>query len=101
MSDVNSRGLEQLLQEVLAAGLRQEVAMSDLLAMMSLLNLMGIINLISGSGSGELAQISGQAEKKETGQTPDPSALMSLLGRLAGPEKPGPASSGTSQTHPD
>lgn len=99
MSDVNSRGLEQLLQEILATGSRQEVAMGDLLALMSLLNLMGIINLISGSG--ELAGISGQAEKKENAQTPDPSALMNLLGRLAGPEKPGPASPGTSQAHPD
>ena len=98
MSDVNSRGLEQLLHEVLATGSKQEVAMGDLLALMSLLNLMGIINLISGSG--ELAGISGQAEKKETGQAPDPSALMSLLGRLAGPEKPGSASPG-SQAHPD
>jgi len=99
MSDVNSRGLEQLLHEVLAAGSKQEVAMGDLLALMSLVNLMGIINIISGSG--EVSGLPGQAEKKETGQPPDPSALMSLLGRLTGPEKTGPAPSGTGQAHPD
>lgn len=99
MSDVNSRGLEQLLHDVLAAGSRQGVAMGDLLAMMSLINLMGIINIISGPG--EASGISGQAEKKETGQPPDPSALMSLLGRLTGPENPGPASPGAGPAPPD